>query len=177
MATTSTHATTFAEFEQLPDTREGKYELRHGELVLIAPPKHGHQRIQYFLQRRLGATSGTAWLAVIEIGFRPGNEHEYWIADVALVSAERWNRTNPEGYFEGAPEVVIEILCPSNTTAEMLDRRDTCLKNGAQEFWLVDPIRHGVEVSTPDGHSMTYPAGQQIPLLVGGVLAVDEIFV
>jgi len=33
-----------------------------------------------------------------------------------------------------------------------------------------------VEISTPDGRSITYKSGQEIPLLFGGTLAVDAIF-
>ena len=52
----------------------------------------------------------------------------------------------------------------SNTAAEMLDRRQVCLQNGALEFWLVDLEHRQVEVSTPDGRSTTYQRGQKIPL-------------
>lgn len=38
MAATPTRLLTFAEFEQLPDPKAGRYELRHGELVTVAPP-------------------------------------------------------------------------------------------------------------------------------------------
>ena len=58
----------------------------------------------------------------------------------------------------------------------MLDRRILCLENGTQEFWLVDPGHHQVEVSTPDGHTITYQAGREIPLFFGGRFPVDAIF-
>lgn len=175
MASIPTRLMTFAEFEQLPDPREGRYELRHGEPVLMPPPKHGHQRIQQLLQRLLSAAVDPAWVAVVEMGFRP-TEYEYRVADVALVSAGRWNTTASDTYFQGAPELVIEVLSPSNTMAEMLDKRDICLQNGAREFWLVDPTRRSVEVSTPDGRSISYSSGKQIPLFSGGAIAIDDIF-
>ena len=74
--------------------------------------------------------------------------------------------------------MVIEVLSPSNTVSEMLDREKVCLENGCQEFWLVDIERRQVKVSTPDGRTLTYRAGQEIPLplLNSGRLAVDAIF-
>jgi Uma2 family endonuclease len=76
----------------------------------------------------------------------------------------------------GAPDVVVEILSPSNTAAETLDKRNICLENGSREFWIVDADHRQVEVSTPDGHTITPKSGQEIPLFFGGRLAVDSIF-
>jgi len=54
---------------------------------------------------------------------------------VAFVSTDRWEKT--DRYFEGAPEIVIEVLSPSNTAAEMMDKEQLCLENGAKEFWAL----------------------------------------
>ena len=167
---------TFAEFEQLGDPPGGKYELHHGELITVAPPKLKHYHIQRRLRRLLEAADKGASEIDIEMAFRPKPEHEYWHADVGLISAERWEQTDPEGNIQGVPELVVEVLSRSNTAAEILDKRLTCLENGAREFWLVNPARSTVEVSTPDGHSITYNAGGQIPLFFGGSMAVDDIF-
>ena len=167
---------TFAEFEQLGDPPGGKYELHHGELITVAPPKHKHFRIQRSLTRLLEAAGRNLGVAAAEMPFRPKPEHECWYADVGLISAERWEQTDPEGNIQGVPELVVEVLSRSNTAAEILDKRLTCLENGAREFWLVNPARSTVEVSTPDGHSITYNAGGQIPLFFGGSMVVDDIF-
>ncbi|MEP7352573.1 MAG: Uma2 family endonuclease [Acidobacteriota bacterium] len=176
MASTPTQLMTFAEFEQLPDPRGGKYELRHGELIFMAPPKQGHRRIERSIEGLLTSAAGPAWVAVAELGFQPEREHEYRIADVALVSQLRWDAADPNGYYQGSPDLVIEVLSPSNTASEMADRRDLCLRTGAREFWLVDPDRRTVDVSTPDGHTLTHRSGSNIPLFCGGSLSLDEIF-
>ena len=46
----------------------------------------------------------------------------------------------------------------------------------SREFWVVDVDHRQVEVSTPDGHTITYKRGQEIPLWFGGRIPVDEIF-
>ena len=84
--------------------------------------------------------------------------------------------TDANDYLIGAPEIVVEVLSPSNTATEMLDKRNICLENGSREFWIVDTDHRQVEVSTPDGHTITYKSGQEIPLFFGGRLAVDAIF-
>lgn len=176
MATTTTGLMTFAELERIPDVAGFRYELHHGDVVKVAPPKHKHYLIQRRLRRLLEAAARTAGDVDTELGFRPLPEHEYWVADVAFVSRERWDRIPPEGNLDGAPEIVIEVLSHSNTAAEMLDRELLCLENGSIEFWVVDPWRAQVKVSTRDGRTVTYKSGRQIPLFFGGTVSVDTIF-
>ena len=178
MATSTTRLMTFAEFEQLADPQFGRYELRHGELVTVAPPKYEHFMIQQILRDLLDKAAAGAGRAFTEVGFRARPEFEYRIADVAYAPKERWVPAKGQEYFLGAPELVIEVLSPSNTATEMLDKRKICLENGSREFWVVDLDHQQVEVSTPDGRKVTYRAGQQIPpFFVAQGLAVDAIFV
>jgi Uma2 family endonuclease len=177
MATTPTRLLTFAEFEQLPDPKTGRYELRHGELVTVAPPIHEH----YLVQRRLRQLLETAVAAGVvdtEMAFRALPEHEYRVADVAFVSTDRWRQIPLKGMLAGAPDLVIEVLSPSNTASEIIDKKTLCLENGSHEFWLVDSEHRQVEVSTPDGRTLTYKAGQQVPLYFapGTHVAVDAVF-
>jgi len=174
MATTTDRLVTFAELEQMPDAPDGRYELRHGELVKVPPPEFPHYRIQQRLRKLLESAAPGAGEVGTEFAFRALPEYEHRIADVAFVSTDRWEKT--DRYFEGAPEIVIEVLSPSNTAAEMMDKEQLCLENGAKEFWAVDPTRRQVRISTADGRTMTYKAGRQIPVLFGGAIAVSEIF-
>ncbi len=124
----------------------------------------------------LGRAAPDAGEAYVALGFRALPDGEYRRADGAWVSKARWAEQDQEGYFQGAPDIVIEVLSPSNTMAEMLDKEKLCLENGSREFWMVDIDRRQVKVSTPYGHTITYRSGQEIPLLFGGRLAVDAIF-
>lgn len=178
MATIPTRLLTFAEFEQLPDPKTGRYELRHGELVTVSPPKHKHYAIQHRLRRLLETTAGDAAEVEIEMAFRARPEYEYRIADVVVLTKQRWAAIPDEGTLAGAPDLVIEVLSPSNTVSEIFDKKTLCLENGSHEFWVVDIEHRQVEVSTPDGRTITYKSGQQIPLCFapGSKLGVDAIF-
>jgi Uma2 family endonuclease len=79
-------------------------------------------------------------------------------------------------YSTKAPELSIEILSPSNTASEMVEKQTLCLENGAREFWLVDIDHRLVNVATSEGRTHTYKSGDQIPLHFGGSIAVDAIF-
>lgn len=178
MATTHTRLMTFAEFAQLPEPKGGHYELRHGELITVAPPKHKHYLVQRRLRRLLESAAGDAGEVDTEMAFRALPEYEYRVADVAFVTNARWVQIPPEGNLHGVPELVIEALSPSHTVAEIIDKKTVCLENGAREVWVVDIEHRQVEVSTPDGRGKTYKAGQHIPLFFAGdaQLAVDAIF-
>jgi Uma2 family endonuclease len=176
VASSTTKLTTFEEVARLPEP-EGLsyYELHHGELVQLTRPALNHMFVQKRLQTLLDSASA-AGLAFVEVGLRMLNEYEYRIADVAWSPREHWARMDPAGQFMGVPELVIEVLSPSNTASEMLDKKQLCLENGAIEFWVVDLPRRQVEVSTREGRVHMYRSGQQIPLFFGGSIAVDPIF-
>jgi len=173
---TTTRLVTFEELERIPDS-EGRYELRHGELVKLPPPKHGHHSIQRTLRELLQIAAGKERVVETEVGFRALPEYEYRVADVAVVATSRWQSTPDDGYLQGAPEIVMEVLSPSNSAQQMLDKEQLCLENGAREFWVVDPFRKQVRVSTADGRATLYKPGSRIPLLFGGWVDVDAIFV
>jgi Uma2 family endonuclease len=176
VAITSTRLMTFEEFAQLPEPKGFHYELHHGELVEVPFPEIRHVRAQRQLRLLLEKAAGLSGIVTTEMPYRPLLEYESWRADVVYMPRERWDGI--EDYLFGAPELVIEVLSPSNTASEMRDKRKLCLANGSVEFWVVDPEQREVEVSTPDGHSIIYSAGQQVPLFfaAGSHILVDAIF-
>src|ERR1051326_2424001 len=178
MVTTS-HLMTVEEFRRFPEDAGPVYhELHHGELVTVTRPKLKHTLIQKNLWELLQPLAQPESYVDTEVVFRPLPEHELWCADVAYVSAARFREADPEDNIRGAPDLVIEVLSPSNTVTEIYDKEQVCLQNGSQEFWVVDPDRRQVKVSTPDGRTITYPAGREIPLAFLGTakVLVDAIF-
>jgi Uma2 family endonuclease len=178
MATTS-QLMTVAEFSRLPkDDGPVYHELRHGEVVAVTRAIYRHHKTQRRLRRLLEDRAPEGGVVDTEFAYRPLPEHELWVADVAYLSASREQSIDLDGYLQGAPDLVIEVLSPSNTVAEMLEKEQVCLENGAKEFWVVDEKRRLVKISTPDGATRTWKSGQQIPLPLFGdkSLAVDAIF-
>jgi Uma2 family endonuclease len=169
---------TFAEFEMLPTPMGRRQELHHGEVIEVSPPTHGQMLVQLRLRALLEAAAGPAAVVETRIGYKPVPEHEYWVADVMLVSREYWDSISGDGYVEGPPKLVIEVLSPSNTAAEIRAKKKLCLDNGSNQFWVVDKFHREIEVSTPDGRAVTYKAGQQIPLFfaLAAHISVDDIF-
>ncbi len=170
---------TVEEFSKLPEDSGPVYhELRHGEIVPVTRPKLKHSLIQRNARRLLEPLAEPATFVGTTLAFRPLPEYELWVAHVAYLSRNRFRQVDPEDYIRGAPDVVIEILSPSNTASEIYEKEKLCLENGCMEFWVVDPDRSQVKVSTPDGRTLTYHTGQEIPLpLLDTTIPVDDIFV
>lgn len=173
MATTPTRLMTVAEYEQVPDPPEGVWELYHGELVKVGFPKSPHAKGQLRIRRLLDPAAGDAGVVKEEMAFCPLPEYEVWAADVAFVSQERWD--NIGDWLMGAPELVVEIISPSNSIPKLLDKARICLKNGCREFWIVNLRKRQVRVLTNQS-DVVYECGQRIPLLFGGEISVSEIF-
>lgn len=60
------------------------------------------------------------------------------VADVAWASAEFLRRHGVANPYPEAPEIVIEILSPSNTLAEMEEKKELYFARGAREFWICE---------------------------------------
>jgi Uma2 family endonuclease len=174
---TTTGLMTIEQFWELPETQAFYYELHHGELVQVCRPKLKHTLIQIQLQELLKRAVPNMVVGM-EIPFRALPQHEFRVADIAMVSRDRIRQTDPEDVLHGAPDLVVEVLSPSNTMSEINDREKLCLENGSREFWVIDPDLHQVKVSRPDGITTTFRAGQEISLAAfeGSALKIDDIF-
>jgi Uma2 family endonuclease len=168
---------TVADYAKAARPTGGWWELRHGELIHVTFPSSLLYKLQDRLVTLLRAAAGSGWFIGLEIAFRPAPEHELWAADVAAVASARWDDAG-EDWLSGSPELVIEVLSPSNTASEMLDREQTCFRGGCLEFWVVDPSLRLVRISRQDGSSIACAEDDEIPLalLGGGCFAVSALF-
>ncbi|MER2527617.1 MAG: Uma2 family endonuclease [Candidatus Competibacter denitrificans] len=60
------------------------------------------------------------------------------VADVAWASADFLRRHGVTNPYPEAPEIVVEILSPSNTLAEMEEKKELYFARGAREFWICE---------------------------------------
>ena len=169
---------TVEQFRQLPEGGQLVYELHHGEVVAMTRPKARHEKLQLRLSRLLQPKLDAFGEVTTELAYRPVPEFDLRAADVASVSWERWNAINPDDNLRGAPELVIEVLSPSNTPRQLRELAAHCLANGAIECWIVDPARNSVTVIAREGGLVVHSCGGSVSLarFGAGELSVDEIF-
>ena len=52
----------------------------------------------------------------------------------------------PNGYWEGAPDLAVEVISPSDTDTEVDEKVDEWLIAGCEMVWVVNPRRETVEM-------------------------------
>jgi Uma2 family endonuclease len=137
-----------------------------------------HARLQSRLARLLRPHCEHRGIVETEVAFRALPEYELRAADIAFVSQERWDATDDEDNLHGSPELVIEVLSPSNSKAEIQEKSALCLATGAAEFWIVDPKMREVTVMRAGQTEVLYRSGASLTLALfgGGELPLGEIF-
>ena len=67
--------------------------------------------------------------------------------DVAFVSRSKMRRAGEvHGYFPGAPDLVVEVLSPSERPADVHSKIGDSLAAGTRIVWVIDPSRRQVRV-------------------------------
>src|SRR5205807_7785472 len=149
----ATTLVTWDEFLQLPDPPEGlgtHYELHDGEVVIVPTVSEDHNYLQLVIQLLLQNLAGSRGMIDKQAPYRPQPNLQYWQADLAYIPrADIGRRRGNVGQWQVyTPPLIIEILSPSNTAADMHRQRMIALSSGAEEFWVVHPKRCTVEVTT-----------------------------
>ena len=168
---------TVEQYREMPQREDVVQELRWGQVVTLTRPKMKHTRLQYRLVELLRPKAADKGIVMSEVPFRALPEYELRGADVAFVSQARWLEAEDDDNLRGSPELVIEVLSPSNTKTEMREKAALYLATGAHEFWVVNPRQKNVTVMRREGGALSYEIGQQIPLaLFDGEIHVSDIF-
>jgi Uma2 family endonuclease len=66
--------------------------------------------------------------------------------DIAVFTREQWRWVDPDRPYEGAAELVIEVLSPSNRPGDMHAKIADYLAAGVATVWVVDPWSSTVRV-------------------------------
>ena len=146
---------TLEEFSRLP--REGeRYELNAGELIVSPPGKSFHTLVAHELLEILQAFLKQAGesRAFMEAGYVLGREPlTIRQPDVSVLSKDRIASTAPDSYFEGAPQLAIEIVSPSDAAEDLDFKAEQYLQAGAHEVWILYPKTKTVHVYRRAGES------------------------
>lgn len=175
----------FRAFTELPENKDHRFELLQGEVIAVPSPKEVHAWIVYRIGLLLGLFLTTHGIDGTVYGdnldFILG-ENIVLKPDVSYTSAAR--KPKLQDYPTVAPDLVVEVVSPSNTADEMLAKIQIFFQYGAQLVWLVYPKSKTVQIytlgETPEKpNSITRMAGDLIDggtVLPGFSAKVSDFF-
>ncbi len=174
-------AWTYDDLFALPD--DGKrYEIIEGELYEMPSPGSAHALTIlklilaiHPLIARLGGEVMTAPLDIFFIGANPVQP------DLLAILPGGSSRIVPRG-VEGPPDLIVEVLSPSNRGHDRLTKRALYARAGVREYWIADPEARTLEIFVLDRdafHLAVAASGDERPVspLLGLLpVAVAELF-
>ena len=194
MAITATQPTTerlvvdWEGYLNLPDDLT-HYEIIDGEVIPLASPTLKHQVIlkrllqqidRFVLPKRLGELLTAPFDFVVRRA--PVRTRQ---PDLFFLSRERlhdWTHLQEQPRLEFAPDLVIEILSPSETYTYWSEKLQDYYALGVPEVWLVDIDKRAIEVQVREAggyRSLGWFAGEQMvpsQVLAGLELKPAEVF-
>jgi Uma2 family endonuclease len=179
----TTQATKLITAEELFDMGAvGRCELVRGEVIRMSPSGLQHGVIAMTIGHALAAfvkAHPLGHVLAAETGFTIEREPDTVRApDVSFISSKRYVAT-PK-FYEGAPDLAVEVMSPSDRWSEVNEKIDGWLAAGCKSCWVVDPKSKTVTIYRIDEKAVTrLKSGDVIReavLLPGFQLSVDEVF-
>jgi Uma2 family endonuclease len=138
---------TYADWCKLPDDGY-RYEVLTGVLYVSPPPSIRHQRISIALVGHLLDFLKLQPLGEVltaPVGVRLAHQSVPLQPDIVFVRTERLGIVG-EAYVEGTPDLLVEILSPSNWLYDRREKMQAYQEAGVAEYWIVDPRALTIEV-------------------------------
>jgi Uma2 family endonuclease len=183
--TRKNHLFTYTDYKTWELAQGERYELIYGVAYAMAAPNDSHQSICGELFRQIAnflhGKPCKARIAPFDVRlFYEDDESDDTVVqpDVLVVCDEK--KRGPEG-CRGAPDLVVEILSPSNTAIEMERKFKLYRQAGVREYWVLDPENKGVTAycfSDDQILARTYGAKDTAPVTIfpGLDIALEAVF-
>lgn len=171
------------ELMDLPDDGH-RYELVKGELCTMTPAGRKHGEIAMTLGIMLGnyvRSHGLGTVCAAETGFYLSRDPDTVRApDVSFVAQERIPaEADVNDYWPIAPDLAVEVVSPSDQTAEVLAKVSEYLKAGTRLVWVVYPQTQTIVVYRPSAEVRLLSVGDMLEgedVVPGFACPVAEVF-
>jgi Uma2 family endonuclease len=181
MATVLSAPVTLEEFARLP--KDGvRHELNAGELLTLPPVKSLHSLVALavleVLQQHLQKHGASR--AIPETGFILSRDPlTIRQPDISVLSRERIRAANLDSYFDGAPELAVEVVSPSDSAEDLEIKTKQYLQSGARQVWILYPKTQTVHVFSSGAAALILDRDQTLEggdLLPGFSVPVASLF-
>jgi Uma2 family endonuclease len=161
-----------------------RHELVNGELRTMAPAGFGHGIIEVRIGARLSNFVEPRQLGFVvsaDTGFvLRKNPDTVRAPDCAFVQASRVPPGQPTlKFFEGAPDLAVEVVSPSDTVEELEEKIADYLNAGCQMVWVIHPKTKTITIHRPGAQPMVLRENDFLDghdILPGFRCSVAEIF-
>jgi Uma2 family endonuclease len=153
---TATEPVTAEQLMEISQDDAHRYELMQGDLIVMSPAggRHGQLAAQILVALATYADSRRAGVTyAAETGFRLTRDPDTVLApDVSFITIAHLTPGRvTDAFIPGAPDLVVEVLSPSDTVGRTAVKVQTWLRHGAQLVWVVEPESATVTVHRADG--------------------------
>jgi Uma2 family endonuclease len=174
--TARTRRWTYADYCRIPPDRK-RHEIIDGRHYVNPAPTPYHQtvsiRLAYELMRLVEKPGlGRVLTSPIDVHLAPGTVVQ---PDLVVLRPRNASIIGPKK-LTGVPDLLIEVMSPSNRSYDRRTKRDRYERSGVRELWLVDPEAHTVAqlVLGRDGrYRAALVSGEQVTLHVVRGVAID----
>jgi Uma2 family endonuclease len=160
-------------------------EIFDGEVYMMPPPARVHQEISRELLLQFGnflkGKPCKVYAAPFGVRLFPKDDlsdDTVVEPDIAVICDK--SKLDDRG-CNGAPDLIIEILSPSNIAHDKIRKFRKYLAAGVREYWIVNPMEQMVDVHRLDGGryiTMLYDAEEEVPVTVlpGCTIKLQDVF-
>ena len=161
----------------------GRCELIRGEIIHMSPSGAEHGNVAMEIGVRIANHVKAAKLGKVfaaETGFIIARNPDMLRApDVAFVRTARVPKPYRRGFFEGPPDLAVEVVSPGDTHSEVAAKINDWLAAGALSVWVVDPPNKSIEVHRASAPIVRYVGNEELrdeSMLPGFVIRPAELF-
>ena len=121
-------------------------QLIDGQLIMSPAPTTTHQRVLGRLYLLFEKLAGEAFFSPVDLYINKKNVLQ---PDLVYISEDKKEIITDRG-IEGVPDLVIEVISPSNSFIDRNTKRKKYLALGVTEYWIIDPNNETLEIYTPN---------------------------
>lgn len=138
---------TYDEFLEIDKNNDRILEFIDGVIYDMSSPSTNHQDIilnlSQILKQYLKNKKCKLMISPYDIIFKDDNDTHRVQPDLSIIcNKEGFTKNN----YIGAPTIVIEILSPSTTSKDYIQKMSLYMKNGIKEYWIISPIRKEIQI-------------------------------
>ena len=122
-----------------------RHEVIAGVHIMNPAPNLYHQELSRRIQFQLYSAIELKDLGVVinaPVDVQLGT-HDIVQPDLVVITKDRRQIMTPTK-VKGTPDLIVEILSPSNSNHDLITKRQTYLQHGIPEYWIVSPDDHEV---------------------------------